>query len=296
MKPVTLLLREQMKLLKPILTNKNVLAAARIAQDKAGELGAHSNEDTVSFEDVKIGDLTASWARPINAPKSDKIIMYIHGGGYTAGGLEYSKGFGSMLANSTGRRTLCVAYRLAPESKFPCAVEDVLCAYQYLLLNKFQPKNIVFAGESAGGGLEYCLIHKLKSLKLPLPAAVVAISPWVDISNSGESHVFNAKADPSISKELLDYYADCYIGDKNKRDPLASPIFGNLSGFPDSFIVASRDEVLLSDSRAMAKKLHESGVRVTLVEYPAMWHAFVLYNVPESQKALAQITDFIGEY
>lgn len=296
MKPVTLLLREQMRLLKPILTSKNVLSAARIAQDKAGELGARSNSDKVRFEDISLGSFSASWAIPADCAESKKVILYLHGGGYTAGGLDYARGFGSVLACSTGRRVLCPAYRLAPENIFPCALDDALLAYRYLLMNVESASDICLAGESAGGGLEYCLIHKLKELNLPLPAAVVAISPWVDLTESGNSHISNASRDPSLSKELLDFYAECYVPTGDKGQPLASPLFGDLAGFPPSYIVASEDEVLLSDSEVMAKKLVKAGCSVELVVFPGMWHAFVLYGVPEAQKALSYISEFIGGF
>ena len=296
MKPVTLILREQMRLMKPILTNKNVLSAARVAQDKIGSLGARSNSDKISFEDINLGAFPATWAHPTDRAESKKVIMYLHGGGYTAGGLEYARGFGSMLACATGRRVLCPAYRLAPENIFPCALEDALCAYRYLLLNVKSSSDICLVGESAGGGLEYCLIHKLKELGLPLPAAVVAISPWVDLSDSGASHICNATRDPGLSKELLDFYADCYMGDRDRKQPLASPLYGDLSGFPPSYIVASQDEVLLSDSESMAKRLADAKSPVKLVVFPGMWHAFVLYGVPEAQKALSYISEFIGGF
>lgn len=296
MNPVTILVREQMRLMKPILTSKNVLAAARIAQDKAGELGARSNAGRVRFENVDFADFSCAWAIPDNEPSNNKVVLYLHGGGYTAGGIEYARGFGSVLAAETGRKVLCVAYRLAPEVKFPAALDDSVCAYKYLLTLVNSPRDIVFAGESAGGGLCYALIHRLKELKLPLPAGVAAISPWADLSQSGPSHTENAENDPGMSKELLDFYAACYLGSHSALDPLASPVWGDLSGFPKSLIIASQNEVLLSDSELLARSLSKNGSEVNLIVFRGMWHAFVLYGVPEAQKAVGLIKDFIGEF
>lgn len=297
MKPLSRLVYRQLRLIKPLLNSRNVLFYSRKAQDYFGTFGAVANADSVRFEYTEVGSNPCAMAIPLTLSEKNhsKVILYVHGGGYTAGGLEYCKGFGSLLAHVTGCRVFCVSYRLAPENPFPCALDDVTAAYRHLCRNVTEPRNIIVAGESAGGGLEFSLMLKLKEQGESLPAGIVAISPWTDLTNSGESYITNAKTDATLSKKLLDYYADCYAADASKDDPLISPLFGDLHGLPKTLIIAGGSEVLLSDSQLMAKALARHGVDVTFTQYPGMWHVFVLFKTYEAREALKQITNFIEE-
>ena len=137
-------------------------------------------------------------------------MLYLHGGGYTCGNLDYAKGFAATLADECGVRVFCAAYRLAPEDPFPAALDDAVVSYQYLLSKGYGPNQILLCGESAGGGLCYALCLRLKQLKLPLPCGIIAISPWTDLTQSGATFDENRDNDPSLSKELLDFYSACY--------------------------------------------------------------------------------------
>ena len=249
------LVRAQLHIMKPIAANLS-LEATRKGQDKLGEIMEAIHRRDVFEREHDFGAFQGAWLMPKDERRQG-VILYLHGGGYTCGDLEYAKGFGSVLASECGIRVLCLAYRLAPENPFPAALDDAVEAYRYLLSLGYLSSQIVLAGESAGGGLCFSLCLKLRQLDLPLPCSIIAISPWTDLTQSGESFIFNHDVDPSLCKETLDFYSKCYS--RNPTDPLVSPLFGDVSGLPPSLIFAGKDEVLLDDSRRMHNKLVSSG-------------------------------------
>ena len=217
----------------------------------------------------------------------------MHGGGYTCGDLEYATGFGSTLAVQCGCRVFCAAYRLAPESPFPAAVDDAFEAYSYLLSKGYSAAHITLCGESAGGGLCYSLCLKAKQANLPMPCGIITISPWVDLTASGESYRYNQEKDPSISQEMLDFFANCYT--KDRADPLASPVFADLTGLPPSLIFAGSDEILLSDAQMLHQKLADAGCGSRLIVTQDRWHAYLLYGLQEDAKDLTTLNAFLRE-
>lgn len=311
MKHLTKILRSQLLLLKPFLSNCS-LATARKGQEKIGKLMAHSHKNDVEYENLTIGVIEASLITPKDEV-STGIILYLHGGGYTAGNLQYAKGFGTVLASKCGIKVLCVAYRLAPEYPFPSALDDSMDAYGYLLSSGYAPSDIILCGESAGGGLCYSLCLKLLEKGRSVPAGIVAISPWTDLTLSGESHTANEKTEAALTKARLKYYADCYahgarqIG-KNiypitnpdeeedrriKQNPRISPLFGDVSGMPPSLIFAGGDEILLDDSRLLHEKLEGVGSQSTLIIREKMWHAYLMYSLKEFEEDFTFIRKFI---
>ena len=281
------LLREQLRLIKPIVSNFSI-EAERAAQDKLGALGARALAPKVSFTPIKFEKFSACVVTPADAPGTGRTILYLHGGGYVAGDIQYSAGFGSVLAEKLDARVFCAAYRLAPENPFPAALEDALFAYKYLLGLGNAPENISLVGESAGGGLIFSLCLKLREEGLPLPSALAAISPWTDLTFSGESYDANRYRDPTLSEQSLRGYAEAYAPD-DAKNPLVSPLFGDLTGMPRSIIIAGGDELLLDDARMMADRLGQFGCENTLYTEPGMWHVYPLFGTPESQKALEMI-------
>jgi salicylate hydroxylase len=218
-------------------------------------------------------------------------VLYLHGGAYTAGCLAYAKGFGGVLAEETGLSVLCAGYRLAPEHPFPAALEDALAptADAPAVPAGEDPAG----GESAGGGLCYCLCLRLKALGLPQPAGVVAVSPWANLTLAA-ARSEEESADPALSREGLAVSAALYAGD-NLSDPEVSPVFGDLRGLPPSLIFAGSGEVLLGDAEGMAQRLRAQGCRCALPVEEGMWHAYVLYPLPESKAALRRIAVFAEE-
>ena len=283
--------RAQLNLFKPVMTSCS-LEASRKGQDKLGELMTALHRSEIMTKNHDFQHFQGAWIMPQDQ-RRDGVVLYLHGGGYTCGSLEYAKGFSSVLAAECGVWVFCAAYRLAPEHRYPAAVEDALEAYQYLLKKGYAGHQILLCGESAGGGLIYALCLKLKELGLPLPCGLIGISPWTDLTGSGKSYEENREVDPSMSPELLQFYAKCYTDDP--ADPLCSPLFGDLTGFPPSLLFVGGDEVMLDDTRMLHQKLVKSGCRSKLIVAPERWHAYVLYclseNMPQDFETINRFMD-----
>lgn len=247
------------------------------------------------------------------------VIIYLHGGGYVCGNIDAAEGFASVIAAECGMRTIAVQYRLAPENPYPAALDDAVAAYSAVIDGGMAAEKIILAGDSAGAGLCYALCLKLKELSLPMPAGIIAISPWVDLTMSGESVIENA-ADPALTLERLEFYADCYVGEKYctsdlsaaksakiqeasrteelqslRRNAYVSPLFGDLCGMPPSIIFAGGEELLLSDARALADKLNECGSAATLVCREGMWHDYTLYCIKRYRDDFEKMSAFIRQ-
>ena len=284
------LVRAQLHFFKPFVANCS-LETTRKGQDKLGELMSVLHKREVYMKDHDFGAFQGAWVMPKDERRSG-VILYLHGGGYTCGSLEYAKGFAATLASQCGVRVFCAAYRLAPENPYPATVDDALEAYRYLLKKGYAPRQILLCGESAGGGLIYALCLRLRQEGLELPCGLIGISPWVDLTGSGQSYETNRDNDPSLTQELLEFYAKCYTTDP--ADPLCSPVFGDLTGFPPSLLFAGGDEILLDDARALHEKLVQSGCRSTLHIAPERWHAYVLYCLSENmEEDMAAIDRFL---
>lgn len=282
-------LRAQLALLSPLLSGCS-LQTLRKGQNKIGELMEHRLHDQTVTREHPFDKFTGCWIIPKDERRQG-VILYLHGGGYTCGGLEYAQGFGTILAVQTGTKVFCAAYRLAPEDPFPAAVEDALEAYQYLLGKGYGPEHITLCGESAGGGLCYSLCLKLKELALPLPCGIIAISPWTDLTASGESYEKNKDIDPSMRMEALNFYADHYTADR--ANPLVSPLFGDLKAMPPSLIFVGGDEIMLSDAVSMDAALRKAGCKSQLVVKPERWHGYLLFNLAEDQADFGLINRFL---
>lgn len=287
------LMRIQLFLTKPIVRFAGI-PASRVAQDQLGRLTVRALKEQVAYEDVEFDNFTASFVQPRGGKAPDAgVILYLHGGGYTAGWLDYCRAFGSILAIATGLRTFCVAYRLAPEDRYPAALDDAVAAYDRLLQDGYAGR-IVVVGESAGGGLSFCLGQRLLLENKPMPAGVVAISPWADLTLAGGSYQNNVRRDPSLCRESLAYYALMYAAGR-ETEPLVSPVFGDLSGFPPVLMTAGSEEILLDDARTLHAHLEAAGVPAELIVEKGLWHVYPLYGLPESRRAVKRIAEFIWE-
>ncbi|MBR6745282.1 MAG: alpha/beta hydrolase fold domain-containing protein [Clostridia bacterium] len=283
--------RKQLDRFKPLLTESK-LSTARRGQEKLGEIMAMTCQKTLDFFIYHLENFDCVRV----APKDDTrngIMLYLHGGGYCCGDISYAKGVGAMLASRFGIRVFAPAYRLAPQHPYPAALEDALCAYQYLLTHGYDGDRIVLCGESAGGGLLYSLCALLREKNLPLPCGIVAISPWTDLTASGESYRKNRDKDPSITPERLDFFADLYT--KDRKNPLVSPLFADLTEMPPSLIIVGGDEVMLDDSVSLHEKLLASGRESELIVGENLWHSYILYNLKERGDDYAAINKFLKE-
>jgi acetyl esterase/lipase len=293
--PLTLgtrLLRMQLRLTKPI-ARFATIEDARKAQDQLGRMTAEMLKTKVGFKPVGFERFTACFAVSAGCKEPcDRVILYLHGGGYTAGGLDYAKGFGALLSANTGLSVLCAAYRLAPEHKFPAAQDDAMEAYQYLLDSGFLPEQIALVGESAGGGLALSLSLRLRDEGKPLPACIVAISPWADLTLSGASYSNNVRIDPTLIRESLAYYVIAYAAG-HEDEAYVSPVLGDFNGFPPTLLFAGSDEILLSDAKTVHKLLRKAGAESKLVIGEGMWHVYPVYGTPEGKAALEEMSVFI---
>ncbi len=284
--------RTQISILKPLLENCS-LETIRKAQNKTGELMEAVYRRQVICKHHQFDNFEGAWMIP-NDERRHTVILYLHGGGYTCGDLEYAKGFASALAVQCGTRVFCAAYRLAPEHPYPAALDDSVEAYLYLLEKGFKPEDITLCGESAGGSLTYALCLRLREMNRAMPGAIIAISPWTDMTMSGESYTENADRDPSMTVDLLNFFADSYT--QNRTDPMVSPLFAELEGMPPSLIFVGGDEIMLSDSVKMHEKLKASGCESQLVVAPERWHGYVLYGLKENEEDIETINQFINKH
>ena len=282
--------RNQISMLRPLLSSCSV-ETIRKGQNLVGELMSFKHRQHVLAHDHSFEHFEAAWVLPKDERRQG-VILYLHGGGYTFGDLDYAKGFGSTLAVECGVRVFCPAYRLAPEHPYPAALEDALTAYEYLLSKGYHSQHITLCGESAGGGLCYALCLKLKEKGLPLPASIVAISPWVDLTASGASYETNRDTDVSLTAELLDSFAKNYTADP--KDPYVSPLFGELSQLPPSLIFVGGDEILLSDAQALHTNLLAAGCKSHLSIRPDRWHGYLLYGLEEDRKDFVTLSRFLN--
>ncbi len=304
------IIRSQLELTKPIADGTSI-DVARSFQDKIGKLMHFTRRRDVVVNERENNGVKKALIVPRDELRGG-VILYLHGGGYTCGTLDYAKGFASVLSAECGMRVMCIEYRLAPENPYPAALDDAYNAYLSLVDGGVPPDKIILAGESAGGGLVYALSLRLRDEGKRMPAGLIAISPWCDLTLSGKSYTDNREADPSLTRERLIYFSDCYVGaytDKNpkekikkteeigdkvlKSSPYVSPIFANLEGLPPSLIFVGEDEILLSDAYGMKEKLLMSGCEVQYVSRPAMWHAYVLYCLKSNAQDFAIINHFV---
>jgi epsilon-lactone hydrolase len=239
----------------------------------------------------------------VDADYNDHIILQLHGGSYLMGFADIYRRLALRYVKiSRGASVLSVDYRIAPEYKYPAALDDAFAAWNWLLSHNYQAKNILVTGDSAGGNLALALVIKLRESGGEMPRGLILMSPWADMTGSGESRAFNYERDPMFGKSAGDERADHireagnpYAGDSDLKDPHLSPIYAEFDQFPPMLIQAGDWEILLSDSRTIVKKAREAGVDVTLTEYPGMFHVFQMFCglLPESRCAWREVENFV---
>ncbi|MBK8782523.1 MAG: alpha/beta hydrolase [Anaerolineales bacterium] len=248
----------------------------------------------VTVTDVNADGLHSKWISP-NDSISGRIILHLHGGGYVTGGADSHLMMCIPLAQTLKARLLLPEYRLAPEHPFPAAVDDAVNVYRWILAQGYSPKNIIISGDSAGGGLSLAAVQALRDAGDPLPAAIVCLSPWTDLTFTGRSHITKAEPDPVLLTDVLREWASHYVGKEKPDHPLISPIYADFHDFPPILIQVGSDEVLLDDAVMLAEKAKAEGVDVTLTVWDDLWHVWPALGdlLPESKKAFEEIGDFI---
>ncbi|MBN1199193.1 MAG: alpha/beta hydrolase [Bacteroidales bacterium] len=237
------------------------------------------------------------YAEWISLPESPdgKAILYFHGGGYVIGSPQSHRIHVSKIVSGTGIRAFLFDYRLAPEHPFPAALDDALKVYDHLLSIGLKPSDIVFMGDSAGGGLCLATLGTLKDAGKPLPSGAVALSPWTDLTCSAQSLKTNLKKDPMTWEGSCLVFSEYYCGGHDPVNPKISPLFDDLDGLPPLMIFAGEDEVMRDDAIRYAEKATQSGTEVSLTVGAGMFHCYPVMSplFPEAKKAMGEICGFI---
>jgi len=252
----------------------------------------------IRTKDVTLGTRRAVLVEPVEESRAG-TILYFHGGGFVFGSPETALCLTGNLVARTGMRALSVDYRLAPEHPFPAAIDDTLGAYRALLDEGEQASNIVFAGDSAGGGLSVSTCLRARDAGLPLPAAILAFSPGLDATRTGESMETKAGLDPIFTREALLHSGAMYLAGQDPRQELLSPaVLADLTGFPPMLVQVGTNEVLLDDSTRIAARARGAGVDVTLdvtADVPHVFQSFAGGMLDEADEALDRAALFLAQ-
>jgi len=241
--------------------------------------------------------LTGEWIEPTapNHSARNRFILYFHGGAYVAMSARTHRSVTSRLAAWSDASLFALDYRLAPEHPFPAALEDALAAYRALIAAGAPPSRIVVAGDSAGGGLALALLLAARAAGDPQPAAAVLFSPWTDLAATGESIIDNSATDALFFGSWVATEARHYLGGAPATNPLASPVYADLTELPPLLIQVSSSEILLDDSRRVFENAKQSGVKATLQIWPGLPHGWQIFApiLPEGRAALRDASAFI---
>lgn len=267
-----------------------------LEESRVGADGFSANfppPDGMHAQPAEFGGVAGEW---ITAPGSgdDRTIVYLHGGGYVMGSVASHRGAAARIAAAAEAKAFSVEYPLAPEHPYPAALDAVLSVWQALLDAGVDSNKVLFAGDSAGGGLAIAAAMRARDEGRPLPGALVLISPWVDLTCSGESMLTNAETDPMITPALRDR-TDQYAPGCDPKDPYLSPLFGDHAGLPPTLIQVAATECLLDDGRRLADLMSAAGVDVTLEVWPDALHAWHIFApvIPEALAAIDAVGTFV---
>jgi len=255
--------------------------------------GSPPAPDGVTVEVVELAGRRAERLTPGGAV-DDEVVLYLHGGAYTAGSLDTHRGLAGALALAAGRTVVVLDYRLAPEDPFPAGLNDALLAFDQLA-----PARIALAGDSAGGGLAAATALALRDRDGGQPVAVALISPWADLTQSAGSYSSRVEADPMLTAAALTQSAEAYLAGTDPRTPYASPVFGDLGGLPPVRVDVGSDEVLFDDSQALVDGIVAAGGDALLVEWTDMIHVFQAFPpdlVPEAEQSVTAMGAFLARH
>ncbi|HZW58980.1 MAG TPA: alpha/beta hydrolase [Woeseiaceae bacterium] len=252
----------------------------------------HVDERRASFAGVD-----CDWLVPRGSEQAP-VLLYLHGGAYVMGSSRTHRRLAGFIARAAGVRALLPNYRLAPEYPYPAGLDDAVAVYRALRAQGLPAARIVVAGDSAGGGLAAATVLALRDAGDALPAALVLLSPWLDLAGRGDSMQTRAGVDPLFRPADMPAAAAHYCNSERWRDPLVSPVYADLHGLPPVFIQVGDHEILLSDATRFSDAVSNAGGAVTLQIWPGMWHVFQFFvgRMPESARAIADIAGFIGRH
>ncbi|VUG07063.1 Monoterpene epsilon-lactone hydrolase [Paenibacillus polymyxa] len=252
--------------------------------------------DDVVREKVDINGMEGEW-QIVPESQDDRVLLYLHGGGFLFGSIATHRGETSELGRAAKARTLAINYRLAPEHHFPAPLDDAMNAYTWLLDQGYKGKDIIVAGESAGGSMTAGLLMSIRDNHLPLPSAGVMISPWIDLGQTGETYLTKEGIDPMNSTAGVKYLAETYLNGVSPEVPLASPIYGDLRGLPPIYVMVGEVEVMLSEALTFVNNAALAGVDVRFRSFPGMVHNWPAFHsfLEEGKEAIESAGAFMDE-
>lgn len=252
---------------------------------------------TVTYTPVDVDGIPGEWLVPDEAAERG-VIYYLHGGGYVLGSIKSHRHMIAELAEAAGLRALMIDYRLAPEHPFPAAIDDAVTAFNWLLAQGHEPKEIVIGGDSAGGGLTLAALLKLRDTDSPLPACALLLSPWTDLTNTVPSRESRAEDDPTLSVPHAIENALAYANGQDLSQPLISPMNADLSGLPPMVVQVGTMEILLDDSLLLVEKAKADGVDVRLDVWEDLFHVWQYYvqKVPEAEEAVDELAAYARSF
>lgn len=282
-----------MKMVKSLhgLLESDDLEKQRQSQEHIGALMKSNKE--LTYQEFSIEGIRAEWVSVNRAHMKKYIILYCHGGGYSTGSRLYARTVTSKLAQATSMDVLSFDYRLAPEYPYPAALEDAMKVWNYLMLLGYGARDVILAGDSAGGNLALVMALKIKEEKRLLPRGIVLLSPWTDLASKGPSYKERKKLDPILTKEYIEKMIKAYVPAGDLKQDFISPIYGNFEGFPPTYIQVGQNEILYSDSLRLYEKMKEEKINVKMDEFPGMWHVFQMGPLKEALEAVDKIAEFI---
>jgi epsilon-lactone hydrolase len=249
----------------------------------------------VDYVEIEAGGLPAMWVAPKRSV-TDRVLLCMHGGGSVSGSIYTHRKLFGHLAKATGARALIFDYHLSPEHTHPTQVDDATAVYRWLLDQGISADHVAFAGDSYGGGLVITTELRARERGLPLPAAAMPFSPWVDMEATGESYETNRDRDARFSDQVVRELAGILLGENgDPRDPLANPLYADLTGLAPTYIQVGGDEVLLDDARRLEEHARKAGVEVRLDVFPEMQHTFQMAagRAPEADDAVRRMAGWV---
>lgn len=247
--------------------------------------------EQVTYKSDTLAGVEGIWAHPVGV-ETKRVILYTHGGGFAVGSAASHRKLAGHLATTLGAAALVIDYRRSPEHPFPAQIEDATTVYRDLLERGYAPEDVITCGDSAGGNLAVSTVLKLRDDGVPLPGAVIALSPWLDMEHSGETLVTNAATDALVQRQLLEGMSAMFLGGTGKaNDPLANPLYADFTGFPRLYIDTGSSETLLDNATRLAELARSAGVDVTLSVVDGMQHVFPILagRAKEADDEIARI-------
>lgn len=273
------------------LVEKPNLEKHRQSQDTLGAILGNTKD--INYREVDISGMYGEWVSVSRAHIKKHVILHCHGGGYSTGSSLYARTLTSKLAAAASMDVLCFDYRLAPENPYPAAGEDAMKAWNYLMLLGYGAKDVIVTGDSAGGNMALALALRLKEEERLLPGGIVLMSPWTDLTSSGESFETKAELDPVLNRAYIDRMIQAYAPGRDLKDPLISPLYGSFEGFPPTYIQVGENEILLSDAQRLYQALVDANVFAKIDIFPGMWHVFQMSPMKAARDAMNRNAEFI---